>query len=391
MRWLGLSFFLVLAGCYAIPAEHNLPSPEPSTGADGGTDDPDAEAEDAEIEGEDASKLDARADAELDAAKDAAREAALDSNVTVDGATRDGATPDAGPCNGACGGDTPVCVEATNTCVRCTASKLGACKANQFCTNLATCVDCQKNEDCTDPAASVCDTSMGKCVACSDGNDAHCTHITDKNVCSGARCVQCTKDKLTACFKQVGAENVQYACNALTRACSANVVRKTKPCGECVSDAECETGNVCVQMTLGETGKYYCAPTTVGNCETKQPFYKYEPSKRTIDAAMSNVCTLAVSSCAAHRDYNSKFCGLDNLGRPVPVNDAGMPQGTATQGDNTACGSPGLDDGYCLQVAPGSYRCTVPCANNKNDCHLDAPLCASRAHATGTRDLCTFP
>lgn len=389
MRWLGLSFLFALAGCYAIPAEHNLPNPESDAGSDGGSGDTDAEPnEDAEVQGEDASKLDARVDAaSLDAAKDAAVEATVDSANPQDGTTTsDGAPVDAGPCGKTCADPTRVCSSTLKMCVACTASDLGSCKANEQCSSENKCVECLKNEHCTNADASVCDPS-NKCVPCSDGTDTQCAHISGKNVCAGTQCVQCTKDKRTAC--KTG-DNKPAACDNALHSCTTAEVGATGLCGECVSDAQCQPGSRCVQTTyMGVSGEqvvgWHCMWRVQGgngapiDCalEANRPFVGTK-MVGSIDAPTSVLatCTLRASTCPAYLRY-SKPCGRYTRGGSsfivVSMNDSQIPaadQGTNAKqyihADDGECGGVGSK---CLEqnASTAAYKCSTGCAN-ATDC-----------------------
>jgi hypothetical protein len=355
----GCALFALLAACYAVPERHSVNSEV--TGGDGGSEGP----------------LDA--DVELDA----------EAVERGDGGKRDAAT-------NACGCDDlskPICIEATKTCVACTADA-GICGANQLCDVLqGACVECLSSADCKDPGASACDLASHTCKGCKETSD--CSHIDGKQVCltSTSTCVQCTKDKLAACLvQQSPTRTVQNACNALNHTCTDEELGKTPPCGECVSDAQCTPGHVCVDMAFGGQpiiGKWYCQPVRDGmNCDSKRPYVVLASGNVTIEGENADFCTLQVSSCSAQSHYLTKFCGLDRDDRPVALDDAGEPLAPSVKGDNALCGLPGLEDGYCVEAQPGLFRCTVSCGYVK-DCPVVASACVQQqAHATGTADLC---
>jgi hypothetical protein len=355
----GCALLALLAACYAVPERHSVSSEV--TGSDGG---PEGSAD---------------ADTELDA----------DDARIGDGGKRDAAS------NGCRCNDPsePICIEATKTCVACTADA-GTCAAGELCDVLhGECVQCLTNTDCKNPNASVCDLASHTCNGCQETSASDCSHIEGKQVCLESKCVQCTKDKLAACeVQQSPTTTVQNACHALTHTCSDNEVKKTPPCGECVSDAQCTLGHVCVAMAFGGqpiAGKWYCQPVREAlNCAAKRPYIVLAPGHPTIEGVVADVCTLRDSTCAAQNDYLKKFCGLDQSDQPIALNDAGAPIGPSVKGDNTRCGLVGVDDGYCREVQPGLHRCTVGCAELL-DCPMSASGCTGQVHASGTRELCT--
>jgi hypothetical protein len=344
----------VLAACYAVPERHSVSSEV--TGSDGGSEGtPDADAE-------------------------------LDAEAVEQG---DGGKRDAAPNACGCGDAKPICIEATKTCVACTADA-GICRADQLCDVLqGACVQCLTSADCKDPSASVCDLASHTCTGCKQTSD--CGHIDGKQICLAGTCVQCTKDKLAACVvQQSPTKTVQNACNALNHTCTDDELGKTPPCGECVSDAQCMAGHVCVAMAFGGqpiVGKWYCQPVRDGmNCDSKRPYVVLASGKVTIEGENADFCTLLVSSCSAHNDFR-KYCGLDQNNHPVAMYDASVPRALSVKGDNTLCGLPGLEDGYCVEAQPGLHLCTVSCGVGR-DCPAVAPACAPQVHATGTADLC---
>lgn len=353
----GCTLLALLGACYAVPERHSLSS--------------------------EVTEGDAGPDGTMDA------EAELDASRTGDGGRRDAA---ADGCD--CGDPAKICIEATKTCVACTADA-GTCAAGELCDVLrGECVQCLTNADCKDPSASVCDVTSHTCQGCKEANAMDCSHIEGKQVCLESKCVQCTKDKLAACLvQQSPTKTVQNACHALTHTCTDDEVKKTPPCGECVSDAQCTPGHVCVAMTFGGqpiAGKWYCQPVLDGlNCSAKRPYVVLANNQVTVDDDRADICTLRTSSCSAQSDYLKKFCGLDQDNRPIALNDAGVPAVPSVKGDNTLCGLAGRDDGYCVEAQPGLHRCTVACVEVQ-DCPMAAPACANQTHATAAADLCTI-
>jgi hypothetical protein len=356
-----LSLLAALAACYALPERHSV-SRETSE------QDPDAE-----VEG------DADGGFAMDAAVDGGkRDAALDDGRAPDCDCRDPAKP--------------VCIEATKTCVACSADDRGACTDDQLCDVLqGACVECLQNTDCKDPKRSVCDSATHACKPCAEASASDCSHIAGKQVCLVDECVQCTKDKLTACVVQQASKSVQNACSALNHTCTTRELGKTLPCAQCVSDAECIAGHACVGMEFGGQpieGKWYCLPVLKAlNCNGEQPYGVLATGKITVEGTARDVCTLRGSTCEALNDYIKQYCGLDQNDQPVALNDAGMPVEPSVKGDNSRCGLPGLDDGYCIEAQPGLHRCTLPCTQ-LGDCPKSAPACMVQTHAAGTEEVC---
>jgi hypothetical protein len=190
----------------------------------------------------------------------------------------------------------PVCLDSDGMCVACTEAARGACHPDQFCDVASgTCADCLEDGDCENPSASACDVSTHRCRPCVEGNESDCSHIEGKHVCLAGECVQCTKNDLSACLVlQTPTRTVQNACHALTHACVDRQLGKTPPCGECVSDAECESGHVCMVMNFAGqpiAGCWYCLPLLEGlNCARGRPFVTLPPPARTIDGVSADVC-----------------------------------------------------------------------------------------------------
>jgi hypothetical protein len=344
-----------LVACYAVPERHAVSSE--TDGIDAGTD----------------------GDVDPDAA-------------TPDAPSGEGDRDAAGGCR--CSDPTPVCVEPTKTCVACTATDRGACTAEQVCDVLrGECVECLQNADCKDARKSVCEVASHTCQPCAEGSASDCSHIEDKHVCLASECVECTKDKLAACLVQDSpTKTTQYACHAISHTCTNYELRKTPPCGECVSDAQCTVGHVCVTMEFGGQPipeKWYCQPVLEAlNCNGERPYIGLGRGEVTIEGETADVCTLRMSSCSAHGHYSRKYCGLDSNDRPVALNDGGVPIAPSVKGDDTLCGLPGLADGYCVEAQPGLHRCTVVC-DEILDCPGNAPACAQQMHGTEMKDLCT--
>lgn len=169
-------------------------------------------------------------------------------------------------CDPACGGDTPYCLEESNTCVECT--EAAHCGQGETCnTSTWTCeteaTGCESSDDCEDPTpvcseegvcvtctategcdGLVCDTSIpgGACVECVSGDQC------DTGVCSGNRCVTCTETE--GCDEGVCDTSVAGgACvECLTGGdCTTDLpFCVDKRCVECTEAAHCGERETCV-------------------------------------------------------------------------------------------------------------------------------------------------
>jgi hypothetical protein len=345
-------------------------------------------------------------DASTDAAGDAHADSSADGSADADATpicTCSGAQPvclaDGGcaECTqdnaGACSGTKPLCGP-TNTCVACTATNATACTgATPLC--LATsnqCVQCLANPDCKTASASRC--AANACAQCTA--DADCAHIPGQNVCSNGICVACTKDKASACKTASGQPAV---CEHAKKLCTTFAVASADTCDACVSDAQCKAANLCVPMTFGQTALgAFCQPVRISNCDAQHPFAKPITTGESIDGQRTPYCTLAFTTCAAVQQGGTGYrtnCGVNANGQPVSTG--------AVAGRNSLCGTPGLDDGFCVEVGVGSgqFKCTVTCtpkspnnATSAPDCPdvlgpVD-PTCDSLQHESGEGLLCTL-
>ena len=183
-------------------------------------------------------------------------------------------------------------------------------------------------------------------------------------MCDAGACVQCTGKKFTACGLDTGTPLV---CDSLKRTCSANKQHSAGLCQTCVTDAQCNAGEMCVLDKFGsspvEVG-YFChwkkGDTANGaplNCSvTGMPYVGTQLAATSIDGAVSDVCTLAVSTCVARNQFRAKDCVV-----------------SSTPSD-AACGiSPGKDSKCVLYDSGAStYRCTMTCLSD-DDCPTGSP------------------
>jgi len=319
------------------------------------------------------------------------------SSGASDAAGAGGASGAAGepPCNGDCGGETPVCDAVTDTCVEC--SKPTDCKAPRRACDAAKgeCVECVTAADCADRSKPFCDRSAGKCVACLEqadctdpaasachagacsacSKDEECANTANKGVCDAGTCVQCTGKKFAACGQDSGTPLV---CDSLSRTCTTNKLASAGLCETCVSDAHCSPGQQCVLDKFGSPAKsvgYFChwkkgdlANGAPADCaSTGRPYSSTQVNVLSIDGNSSDICTLLVSTCVARNQFKSKDCTVTNA-----PSDA-------------ACGVAPAVDSKCAAVpSSSSYRCTMTCASS-DDC--PAPFTCKTGAAT---PVCSF-
>jgi hypothetical protein len=307
-----------------------------------------------------------------------------------------------------------VCDENTNTCVACEIDKdckditAPQCKSHECkpCTDQTACegrkntehcdtgtssptkgqcVQCLAHGDCKNPKPQ-CSTAR-KCVACT--KDEACVDREDETVCdtdswsdSQGECVECTGTKYGPCKDG----NTEYVCDSQKRKCSSDedhVKGGTGVCGGCISDAECNTGMVCVDLEYGNPTKdtgWFCqwkedAPGTDaphGSCANVRPFVNTAPFESddpdviTVDRNNVTVCTLAASTCQAYQDFRSNGINCNVGTAQAPDLDDGLcgfDYSSNPANDQTN----GNQDAYCDLFATDTYRCTMRCASD-DDC-----------------------
>jgi hypothetical protein len=258
------------------------------------------------------------------------------------------------PCDGACQGATPVCKASTNECVECTEEQTDACTGlTPLCdTETNSCVECLMQSNCAEPTASRCDG--GACLPCSD--NAHCTNISGRGVCSSGVCVQCTAADEAAC----GANS----CNPMTKQCTSTPRGTVGTCRPCVADSECTGGNQadpdarCVQMefmgSLRPGG--FCLRRAAKTCA--RPYM------------------IAISAPSLSGALAENYCGIDQENvRCEAVLDL-INSRSCPGGADISCGCARDQDGFCTEGGQGGLcrdftlvndQCTYQCGIN-NDC-----------------------
>jgi hypothetical protein len=185
--------------------------------------------------------------------------------------------------------------------------------------------------------------------------------------------VQCSKDQAQAC-EQSG---TQYVCDPQSHACdltrkahskdACNICVDSQDDGckshpDCISDDECQVGQACVDVPAG-AGTLVCQQVFTDATVCQRPYFgSTNAPVPSADGPDVTVCTFrTATTCQAHADYSNKRCGTPLASDPN--------QDQPNSADNTKCGAPGIDDGYCVWFpSQHQYLCTVPCNNNVGDC-----------------------
>lgn len=217
--------------------------------------------------------------------------------------------------------------------------------ATPFCDDAKECVECLETTDCDDPTKSVCDE--GACVGCEENAD--CERFADTPVCdegSGA-CVECTPDTEAA---RCG----DFTCSSLTNTCTNQEPGLLDACDACESDSQCAPDRMCVQHRFGvdETDVgYFCflvkGATGCGDTvELRRPYRRSVEAISLDGSALETYCfPPATTTCEGIRDTQNKSCTQDS-----------------------ECGVPELNDGYCPTTGPGAGLCSYPCGGGV-DCN----------------------
>lgn len=299
------------------------------------------------------------------------------------GAGAGGAGGEAGaqPCSGACGGALPLCKPSTSTCVACMRDT--DCRGEASACNPTdnTCVECTTDDHCTREGAPSCNPATNRCVGCLDaaqctraeasqcvdgacvpcGQNADCAHIPGKNVCDRGQCVECTGTDYETCGTD-GATGARRVCDSRARECSDSAtVASADSCQPCVSDAQCQVGQLCLMQQFGTPPQdvgYFCfwkqgapAPNAPADCATEgRPYVRTLAGVTSIDGETADVCGLRASTCIARREFSTKNC----------ANDAGAP-------DDSRCGVDAPEDAVCTAFGAGNL-CTMRCRSD-----LDCP------------------
>ena len=262
-----------------------------------------------------------------------------------------GGAVDAGAC-GLCPALKSHCV--SGVCTECVED--GDCA--EVCVS-GVCEQCRGPAECQEPDASLC--VEGSCEPCAADED--CMHL-DRKICDAGLCVECTAERQDLCPTSATS---RFVCNVLQRTCSTTAERSSANlCEKCVSDRQCQAGQLCVQQLYDEVDDdpdegpksvgWFCfwredatqdgAPD--GSCANARPFFDTLAGAHSIQDTEATVCGLRVTTCPAYQDYSSKACEDDE--------------------DDEACGDPDFEsDAMCEMAASSTYRCTTPCLSS-DDC-----------------------
>ncbi len=320
-----------------------------------------------------------------------------------------------------CDGETPVCAEAEAICVGCLTNEdcasatasLCASRACTPCTQPADCAhvtdaqgrtltlcdagecrECLTNADCTSPGAPRCDETY-HCAPCQLNDDCEDIHLESGDalgVCDlsageeEGRCVECTGTDYESCGTSGG---VPLVCDSLERQCSTALEGSAVLCQECVSDAQCAAGELCVeQMFEGQSVGYFCfskegADGVFSDCESLgRPYVSAIAGARSVDGAEATICGLRASTCPAVQDYNTKDCGFTEASGGAGgasglwgMAGAGGSSGSAggaddappLQPNDALCGFAAPSDARCVPWGDQQFLCTTACRSD-GDC-----------------------
>jgi hypothetical protein len=250
------------------------------------------------------------------------------------------------------------------------------------------CVACLENEHCDNPTPQCTDNECTKCTnneACSD-RDGTTVCDTSSDATFGGTCVECTGSSYETCKEG----STEYVCVSLERECSNStdhIKNGTDVCGECVSDAECMAGQLCVMQTFDDPTDspdvgdieigFFCtwkknsgAPGAPVQCVDARPYSHVVEDIVSLDGSASDICTLGTYTCPALMDHNSQDCAA------------------AGTGSDELCGHPEAPhDGFCRLKESGPpvdiYRCTTPCSGD-DDCQT------GKTCLVASTRVCTF-
>ncbi len=264
------------------------------------------------------------------------------------------------PCDSACGGQTPICDVATDTCVQCLTNNEcgnGVCDTNtkscveclgdQDCTDGVcldgattadnACVECRGNGECSTAEASLC-SAANECAPCAA--DADCSHLQDLGQCVAGTCRECTTDTENAdCGGSV--------CDPASFTCTNLPIGQTQQLQTCVSDTQCTTGNACIPLNyMGAPHGNYCMPIFDSNQGCSRPY------------GAGDVPVTSVNGMAA------VVCMIKDLTTPEAIGEYEDPCTPSTA--STDCPHPGQ---RCEPISQGggTTACTYRCGGN-SDC-----------------------
>lgn len=249
----------------------------------------------------------------------------------------------------------PECIEEEEPCPGCETSE--DCEGGVCDPETEQCVACLENAHCADTTAPRCDDNA--CGDCVDAED--CARFSEETVCdeeSGA-CVACLDED--DCSGSV--------CDPSTKTCTDLPARELNACEECQHDAQCQEGQLCVEMTyhLPEDGVVgtFCLwrvdapqPGPNGSCGSPSAPFASLATVKSVDGLFAEVCTLRSTTCPALLHHGTEVDGCE-----IPFTD------------DAACGHPDFSDGRCRLNTVQEPRCTYPCLGHE-DCRAGSSCLA---------------
>lgn len=253
------------------------------------------------------------------------------------------------PCDGSCGGATPLCDEKQDSCVQCLESTRDCEAPMPYCSDAKECVECLDNLACAETTASKCDD--GTCSPCETDED--CAHLEGTGVCDAGECVECTTGQEKPCNGK--------SCDPMTKSCTDTNIGSVGNCRPCAADSECIGGNQddperrCIPMLFaGE-------PREGGFCLVRQSKGCERPYAVIITAASLSGAT-AEPYCGIDEANVTCEAVLDFQGAQSCVSDADC---GCARDDGGSCIAPGRG-GLCRVLGIGE-RCTYQCGT-LDDC-----------------------
>lgn len=190
------------------------------------------------------------------------------------------------------------------------AGACGVCPPGQSCFG-GSCHECGADSDCPTRGAPHC--YNGTCSTCAD--DVSCERFADTPACHGGTCTDCSATNHGSC-------SVNVACDVRTGRCSSFLTMSSTVCELCVSDAQCQPGQVCAPSSSASAAYGpVClwrrdaglpgAPS--GDCNGSAPF-GVSMHITSLDGVVTDVCGLEYATCRTLTRYglactDSTTCG----------------------------------------------------------------------------------
>lgn len=295
-----------------------------------------------------------------------------------------------------CAGATPICDEATATCVACDGSYASgaahACAdyARPLCVSGA-CVQCSSSVDCANPTP-VCEATTHACLACNgdDGTSASRACSAAAPTCASTGCKACTASS-DCTF--AGADHAGAVCNTITGRCVQCTVD-----GDCGAAQWCNANACVAKIANGGAIPGTCAALGAraclsGVCETADDLCGFDNAPKS-----TSLCSGDASKCRSGKcDPTDGLCGLTNgQGTCAVASQATDCRGGACDAASLKCGAGNgaacTLAGECssLQCVDG-YCCNGGCTGQCEACNVTGNLgvCSPFTGAPrGTRTAC---